>query len=203
MIGIIDLDTGNIASLISGFNKINSKFRICKNPEDLEGVSKIVLPGVAAFKDYHDKIIKKNFDKIISDKYSKNYPILGICSGFQVLFSESSEHGFNKGLSFLKGKFKSFNEVDKKIRVPHVGWNSCRIVKDIKIFDKIVNNSDFYFTHSYYLYGEEEKIKVSVSKYDQQLFTSCINWKNLYGVQFHPEKSQLNGLQVLKNFSDL
>ena len=128
MIGIIDLDTGNIASLISAFDKINSKYRICKKPDDLIGVTKIVLPGVAAFKDYHQKIINKNFDKALIESKSKNYPILGICSGFQVFFEQSTEHGLSDGLGFLKGKFKAFNETDQKIQVPHVGWNECKIL---------------------------------------------------------------------------
>tara|TARA_B100000902_G_scaffold139211_1_gene137287 strand:- start:379 stop:990 length:612 start_codon:yes stop_codon:yes gene_type:complete len=203
MIGIIDLDTGNIASLISAFDKINSKYRICKKPEDLIGVNKIVLPGVAAFKDYHQKIINKNFDKALIESKSKNYPILGICSGFQVFFEQSTEHGLSEGLGFLKGKFKAFNETDQKIQVPHVGWTSCKIAKKSKIFENINNNSDFYFTHSFFLYEENNEIQTTVSKYDKQIFTSSINKNNLYGVQFHPEKSQLNGLQVLKNFSEL
>ncbi len=203
MIGIIDLDTGNIASLISAFNKINSNYKICSNFEDLKDVNKIVLPGVAAFKDYHDKIIKKNFNKVLSEKYLKKIPILGICSGFQVLFSESTEHGLSKGLNFIEGKFRAFNENDEKIQIPHVGWSSCNLIKTSKLFDKIENNSDFYFTHSFCLSEENEEIRISISKYGNQIFASSVNYQNLYGVQFHPEKSQFNGLQVLKNFSEL
>ena len=203
MIGIINLNTGNIGSLFSAFDKINTSYIVCKKPEDLDRVSKIVLPGVSAFKDFYDKITQSKFDKILQEKFSKNYPILGICSGFQVLFSESSEHGFSQGLKFLKGKFIAFNETNVDTQIPHVGWTSCKKVKSSKIFNGIKDNSDFYFTHSFFLNDEIDEIKATTSIYDENVFTSSININNLFGVQFHPEKSQLNGLKILKNFSEL
>ena len=122
-----------------------------------------------------------------------------MCVGFQILFSSSNEHGYYEGLKLLEGNFINFKEKKKNIKVPHVGWNECNIINKNQLFNDIKNNSDFYFTHSYYLKDYEIKNVVSQTKYDLD-FVSSVNKGNVYGVQFHPEKSQSNGLQILKNF---
>ena len=198
-LGIVDLDTGNLASLLSALNKLNINFKICKNSFDFEDVDKIILPGVGAFKDLMKKIKEKNMDKIILAKIDKNVPVLGVCVGFQILFSGSNEHGYCKGLGLIKGNFINFKDESKKIKVPHVGWNECKILKKNKLFQDIENNSDFYFTHSYYLKNYNIENVTTKTMYDLK-FVSSINKKNIYGVQFHPEKSQLNGLKIIKNF---
>lgn len=198
-IGLVDLNTGNLTSLQSALNKLNLKFKICKNSFDFEGVDKIILPGVGAFKDFIKKFNTSGIDKIILSKTEKKIPILGICVGFQVLFSDSTEHGFSKGLDILKGNIVSFTEFKKDIRVPHVGWNECKIRKDNNLFYGIEDKSDFYFTHTYHLKKCSENIVISESNYYTK-FVSAINYENIYGVQFHPEKSQLNGLKIIKNF---
>ena len=198
-LGIVDLDTGNLASLLSALNKLNINFKICKNSFDFEDVDKIILPGVGAFKDLMKKIKEKNMDKIILAKIDKNVPVLGVCVGFQILFSGSNEHGYCKGLGLIKGNFINFKDESKKIKVPHVGWNECKILKKNKLFQDIEDNSDFYFTHSYYLKNYNIENVTTKTMYDLN-FVSSINMKNIYGVQFHPEKSQLNGLKIIKNF---
>ena len=198
-LGIVDLDTGNLASLLSAINKLNINFKICKNSFDFEDVDKIILPGVGAFKDLMKKINEKNMDKIILAKINKNVPILGVCVGFQILFSGSNEHGYCKGLGLIKGNFINFKDESEKIKVPHVGWNECKILKKNKLFQDIEDNSDFYFTHSYYLKNYNIENVTTKTMYDLN-FVSSINMKNIYGVQFHPEKSQLNGLKIIKNF---
>ena len=198
-LGIVDLDTGNLASLLSALNKLNINFKICKNSFDFEDVDKIILPGVGAFKDLMKKINEKNMDKIILAKIDKNVPILGVCVGFQILFSGSNEHGYCKGLGLIKGNFINFKDESEKIKVPHVGWNECKILKKNKLFQDIEDNSDFYFTHSYYLKNYNIENVTTKTMYDLN-FVSSINMKNIYGVQFHPEKSQLNGLKIIKNF---
>ena len=122
-----------------------------------------------------------------------------MCVGFQILFSSSNEHGDYKGLELLKGNFVNFKDKDINIKVPHVGWNECDIINKNQLFHGIKNNSDFYFTHSYYLKDYNIENVVSQTKYELD-FVSAINKENIYGVQFHPEKSQSNGLQILKNF---
>ena len=198
-LGIVDLDTGNLASLLSALNKLNINFKICKNNFDFEDVDKIILPGVGAFKDLMKKINEKNMDKTLIAKINKNVSILGVCVGFQILFSRSNEHGNCSGLDLIKGNFINFKDENKKIRVPHVGWNECKILNKNKLFHNIEDNSDFYFTHSYYLKNYNIENVITKTMYDLK-FVSSINKKNIYGVQFHPEKSQLNGLKIIKNF---
>ena len=198
-LGIIDLDTGNLASLVSAMNKLDIKFKICKNSFDFEGVDKIILPGVGAFKDFMQKIKDNGIDKILNKKIENNISLLGVCVGFQVLFNESNEHGKTIGLNILNGKIKNFQDISKKIKIPHVGWNECKIINESKLFYGIDDASDFYFTHSYFLDDCLSEHVISETSYNIK-FTSAINKENIYGVQFHPEKSQAYGLKVLKNF---
>ena len=200
-LGIIDLETGNLGSLKSAINKLNIKHRICKKKFDFEGIDRIILPGVGAFGDFMEKLEKSDLKNLLIDKIQKKVPILGICVGFQVLFSESYEHGVNKGLNIIKGQLKNLKDENLNIKVPHVGWNECKLLKDCKLFYGIKNYSDFYFTHSYFVKNFDEKIVISETEYGTKI-VSTINQENIYGVQFHPEKSQLNGLQVLKNFNE-
>tara|TARA_B100000242_G_C42888228_1_gene412086 strand:- start:6 stop:617 length:612 start_codon:yes stop_codon:yes gene_type:complete len=201
MIGIIDLDTGNIASLIAALKKLNLKFKICKSQFDCENVNQLILPGVGAFKDFMEKIKTNKIDKLLKNKLSKKIPILGICVGFQVLFNKSYEFGENKGLSYINGDIESFNNYSKNIKIPHVGWNECKILNPNKLFDGIEDNSDFYFTHSYMLKNLNKDMILTETKYGIN-FVSSVKLENIYGVQFHPEKSQISGLKLLRNFND-
>ncbi len=200
-IGLVDLNTGNLASLKSAMTKLNIKFKVCKKRFDFEKIDKIIMPGVGAFKDLHKRIIDAGIDKIILEKVNRKESILGICVGFQVLFTSSSEHGYSKGLNILKGSFQNFSDIKEKIPIPHVGWNECIYNKKSNLFYDIKDNSDFYFTHSYFLDNCEENNIISKTNYHFD-FVSSVNYKNIYGVQFHPEKSQLNGLKIIKNFCE-
>ena len=201
-LGIIDLETGNIASLLAAIKKLDLKFKVCKSQFDCENVDQLILPGVGAFKDFMEKIKTNKVDKILDDKLSKNVPILGICVGFQVLFDKSYEFGENKGLSYLSGDIESFENYSKSIKIPHVGWNECKILNNSKLFEDIENNSDFYFTHSYSFNLKNKSQEIANTNYGVE-FPSLINKDNIYGVQFHPEKSHHYGIQLLKNFSDI
>jgi len=201
-LGIIDLDTGNLASLVSAMNKLNIEFKICKNNFDFESVDKIILPGVGAFKDFMKKIKKNGIDKILNKKIEDKTPLLGVCVGFQVLFEESNEHGTTAGLNVMKGKFKNFKDVSIDTKVPHVGWNECKLINNNKLFHGIEDSLDFYFTHSYFLNDYLTENIISETTYDVK-FVSSVNKDNIYGVQFHPEKSQANGLKILKNFYEI
>ena len=202
MLGIIDLDTGNLGSLYSALNKLSLKFKICKNTYDFEKVEKIILPGVGAFGDLMNKIKKNKIDFKIKEKVALNVPILGLCAGYQILFSDSNEHGNHNGLNLIKGNIRNLKRFSNDIKIPHVGWNECNYIKQNNLFYDIKNNSDFYFTHSYFLKNYNNNDVISKTIYDFE-FVSSINYKNIYGVQFHPEKSQSNGLRLLKNFHDL
>ena len=200
-LGIIDLDTGNLASLIAAIKKLNFQFKICKSNLDFDNTDKLILPGVGAFKNFMEKIKNKKIDLLLKEKISQNVPILGVCVGFQVLFNKSNEFGSYEGLGYLEGEFKSFKDYNSSIKIPHVGWNECKIINKNKLFQDIDNNSDFYFTHSYLIKKISKEKILSTTRYEID-FISSINKGNIYGVKFHPEKSQSNGLKLLKNFYD-
>ena len=195
-VDIVDVGTGNIANICSAFKKINISYNLCSKVSDFKG-GKIILPGVGAFADFMDRLKKRNIDNYIVNKSNENISILGICLGFQVLFSSSTEHKFSKGLNLLKG---DFDLIKSNFPIPHVGWNDCEIIKEKSdLFKGINNNTDFYFTHSYILKKYEKKDIIAFTKYGTK-FPSVAKKKNIYGVQFHPEKSQDKGLLILKNF---
>jgi imidazole glycerol-phosphate synthase subunit HisH len=200
-IGLIDIKSGNLQSLISAIEKIGLKYKICQKPEDFKGISKVILPGVGAFSDFMNRLKDKNLDTTIRNMCDQNIPFLGICVGYQVIFEKSYEHKITEGLGLLKGSFQSLNTINKKIKTPHVGWNNCSILKESKIFDGIKNDSDFYFDHSYFLESQGKNYFLTETNYEIK-FISSINYRNIYGVQFHPEKSQHNGLKFLKNFCE-
>ena len=195
-VDIVDVGTGNIANICSAFKKINISYNLCSKVSDFNG-GKIILPGVGAFADFMDKLKKRNIDNYIVNKSNENVSILGICLGFQVLFSSSTEHKFSKGLNLLNG---DFDLIKSNLLIPHVGWNDCEIIKEKNdLFKGINNNTDFYFTHSYILKKYEKKDIIAFTKYGTK-FPSVAKKNNIYGVQFHPEKSQDKGLLILKNF---
>jgi|LauGreSuBDMM15SN_2_FD.fasta_scaffold11434_4 glutamine amidotransferase len=200
MIGIIDIGIGNLSSLGSALNKLNIEFKFCKNKDELVDCRKILLPGVGAFGSFMEKLKINNFDQFIRIKVIDEYmPILGICVGMEVLFSKSFEKGEFHGLNFINGCFKILDSKEINMSIPHVGWNTCDIVKKNLLFDGINDKSDFYFTHSYILTEYNEDCVISYTNYYLD-FPSSICSKNIFGVQFHPEKSQHNGLKLIKNF---
>ena len=198
-IGIINLETGNIGSLESAMSKLNIRYKLCKTPFDLDGIKKIVLPGVGAFGDFMNKLNNSGISEAILNRSSLGIPILGVCIGFQVLFQQSTEYGKFNGLNILDGKIDSFLSISKKIKVPHVGWNECFYIRENPLFFEIKNNTDFYFTHSFFLKDFNKADVLCTTNYGLD-FVSAVNKNNIYGVQFHPEKSQAAGLKILKNF---
>ena len=203
LVGLVDIGIGNLGSLKSALNKLNVQFRSCHKPEDFDGCNKFIVPGVGAFGKFMEKIQENHLDKKIIEVCRKKYPILGICVGFQILFEGSYEHGYHKGLNLLKGNFYNFQHNIKNLPIPHVGWNYCKLTKNKnKLFHTIEDMSDFYFTHSYFLKNYEGEFVLSTTNYDID-FVSSINKNNIFGVQFHPEKSQKNGLNILKNFVEI
>jgi glutamine amidotransferase len=201
-IGVIDIGSGNFGSLISALNKINCSVKICKNIDDMKNITKFILPGMGSFPNFMKKLNETNISEYLKKKIiSDNCSILGICVGFQALFKESNEIKKTQGLGLVKGNVTIIGENKNNIKLPHVGWNTCVIEKKSLIFKNINNNQDFYFCHSYAVKNIDREFVVT-STYYKENFISTIEKANIFGVQFHPEKSQLNGLQVLKNFCD-
>lgn len=206
MIAVIDYGMGNLKSVQKALEKLGGDVDIISDPERLSLSDKVVLPGVGAFKDTMEGIEKRRLERIICEFINSGKPYLGICMGLQILFDESEEGGCYKGLGVLKGKVKRFKP-KKGLKVPHMGWNqmdiqkkdkknSCPLLKDIK------DSSYFYFDHSYYIAPDNKDVIIGTTDYGIE-FASMIWQDNIYGVQFHPEKSQSNGLSMLKNFINL
>ena len=197
MIGIIDINIGNIRSLFEISKRIYSEIVVCKMPEHLNKVNKIIMPGQGSYGAFMYELKKRNFKQsLINNIINKQKPFMGICVGMQVLTNNGSEHGLHEGLGIIKGKCRKIKS--KKLTLPHTGWNSLNLIKK-NIFKDLKNNSDCYFAHSNIITNINKSIIVAESNYGE-IFPSIIKKKNIYGVQFHPEKSQITGFNILKNF---
>ena len=200
MIGIVDYGCGNIKSLRNALYELDIENDLISSPQLFANYKKIIIPGVGSYSNAIDKIKKKGFEKEIRNFAKLNKNILGICVGMQILSEVGYEGGANKGLGLIEGEV---GLISNDSNISHVGWNNITIKKESKLFRGIKNNTDFYFVHSYCLDLKNEKeISTSVNFYKKQI-TSSIEKENIFGVQFHPEKSLDSGLRILKNFSEL
>jgi len=198
MIAIVDYGMGNATSVKKAFDALKVESIITSNKEDLKLANKILIPGVGSFGDAVDALHKLDIFQTIKDEVLlQKKPILGICLGMQLLAESSEESIDKKGFGFIQTTCKKF---DITLKVPHVGWNNITHNNSI-LFKNIPNESDFYFVHSYHF--EEALLEASSSLEYGYTFTPSIEKQNIFGVQFHPEKSQKYGLELLKNFGDL
>ena len=203
MIAIIDYGCGNTYAFKNAFKRLNVPAVVTKNVEELESANKIVLPGVGSFDYVMQSFNNSGLRKIVEKKViEENISVLGVCAGMQI-FAEESDEGNEKGLGWVKGKIRLFNtlNIKHKTKLPHMGWNTI-IPKRSSLFNKINDESRFYFVHSYYFDNSNNEDMISTTDYGGK-FTSSVNKNNIYGVQFHPEKSHQNGLRLLKNFAEL
>lgn len=194
---IIDYKMGNIKSVYNALKYLNLNVEISNNRKKIQNSFGIILPGVGAFGDAIKNLIELKIFDIIKKEILNGKPYLGICLGLQILFHKSEESPEVNGFSILNGNVIKFK--NKKVKVPHIGWNTIKIIKKSTIFEGIKNNSYFYFDHSYYVAPEDKSIIAAKTDYGE-IFCSAIIYNNIYGVQFHPEKSHKNGLLFLKNF---
>ena len=197
---VIDYGLGNLASVYNALKILGSEPKISDSPDDVKKAVKIILPGVGAFRDCLNGLKKRNLIDALKSALASGKVYLGICLGLQILF-EASEEGNIKGLGVLKGKVKRFREEDK-IKVPQIGWNKVDYrlkTEGCRLLDGIEDNSHFYFDHSYYVDPSDKDIVAATTDYGKD-FTSMIRKDNIYGVQFHPERSQKMGLKMLENF---
>lgn len=200
MIAIVDYGMGNLRSVHKAFEKAGFPAIITQDPEKMRQADGLVVPGVGAFKKAMENLENLNLIKAIVEFIEKGKPFLGICLGLQLLFSGSEEFGWQRGLAIFPGRVVRFREANLKI--PHIGWNAIKIKKRVPIFDGLADGAYFYFVHSYYPVPEEEEIVAATAQYGLE-FTSAIASGNLFALQFHPEKSQTGGLQIIKNFGHL
>ena len=224
MIAIIDYGMGNLRSVEKGFLKVGADVKVTNRAEDVNNAAGVVLPGVGAFKDCMRELTNLELSDAVVDSIKKGKPYLGICLGLQVLFSESEEFGRCRGLDVLRGKVVKFDfsvgaihelplqipgqarndrAANLPLKVPHMGWNALNIKPDDNpLFSGIPDKSHFYFVHSFYVAPEDTAIISTTTDYGIE-FTSSVRKDNVFAVQFHPEKSQALGLQLLRNFGEI
>jgi len=204
MIVIIDYGMGNLKSVENAFTKVGYKTVITDDLNQIKKASALVLPGVGAFRDAIKFLRAKKIDKELIKAIKAGKPFLGICLGMQLLFSFSEEGGFFDGLNIISGKVRRFSD---SVKCPHLGWNKIKFTSNSNhnknpIFRDIPDESYFYFVHSYFCEPDNQEIICSTTDYGL-VFPSSIRERNLFGVQFHPEKSGALGLKILKNFGEL
>ncbi len=203
MISIINYELGNVISVQNALNKLGYKNAITRDENIISNSSHLILPGVGAFKKGIDNLKKFGLDRILSHEVLvRQKQILGICLGFQLMCKSSEEFGFFNGLGWLDLEVKRIN--NNQLRLPHVGWNKIDILnKNNLLFKNITENDLLYFNHSYCVVNkgkENQKIEDLVECNYGSKFLAAMRFKNIYGIQPHPEKSQKQGLQILKNF---
>ncbi|MCM8787935.1 MAG: imidazole glycerol phosphate synthase subunit HisH [Candidatus Omnitrophica bacterium] len=203
MIVIIDYGMGNLRSVEKAIKFLGKNVKVTDNTRFINVAKKIILPGVGHFGKAVLELKKRKIFDILLKKINEGIPFLGICLGMQVLFEKSQEAQNINGLGIIKGEVKKFNL--KNLIVPHMGWNKVRVIERAKkpiLFKGIKDNSFFYFAHSYYCHPKEKDVVLAETNYGIK-FCSAINKKNIWAVQFHPEKSQNVGLRLLQNFINL
>jgi glutamine amidotransferase len=196
---IIDYGLGNLRSVSKALEAVGAKVEVTNDPDKISKAKAIVLPGVGAFQRGMENLCRINVLPFLVKAIKDGKPFLGICLGLQLLFTESEEYGVHRGLDIIKGRVKRF---ESNMKVPHMGWNSIEFKvssSKFKVFDGIPSKSYFYFVHSYYAEPQDEAIVVATTEYGQE-FVSAVNKNNIWGVQFHPEKSAKLGLKLLENF---
>jgi glutamine amidotransferase len=201
MITIVNYGLGNLGSILNMFKKIGVEAEICSEPEQILKARKILLPGVGAFDAAVQKIRDNNLLEVLSEKALKEkVPFLGICLGMQLL-TDSSEEGVLPGLGYIRGKTVRFS-AEEGLKIPHMGWNVLQMKNPSALTKNMEGEQRFYFVHSFCVHCEDERNIVAQTPYGG-LFDSIIQNENIYGTQFHPEKSHRFGMNLLKNFAQI
>ena len=205
MIAIVDYGVGNIFSLYSSFKYIGAEVVLTSDPDEIKKADKIILPGVGAFADAAKKLRESGLSDVVVDEVKKGKPLLGICLGMQMLFERSFEYGEHEGLGLIKGDIVSMEGVvPVNYKIPHIGWNGLHFPKDKEkssIFKYIHEEDCVYFVHSFFGANCESSV-IATTEYGAEL-TAAVADKNVYGVQFHPEKSGEVGMKILKAFCEM
>ncbi len=203
MIAIIDYGVGNLYSLRCSLRHIGAEAAVSRDPAVLRQADKLILPGVGAFGDAAEKLRQSGLEPVVLEQAKAGKPLLGICLGMQMLFEESLEYGVHKGLGLLKGRVVPMRgTIPAQLPVPHMGWNGLHFHRaDCPLFQNIHENDCVYFVHSFYAAGCQESL-VATTEYGVEL-TAAVAQNNIYGCQFHPEKSGPVGLSILKSFCQM
>jgi glutamine amidotransferase len=203
MIGIINYGMGNLASIQNALNYLHVPCEIFSDPRQISQYDKLILPGVGAFGSAMERLDETGFTqrlKEIADE--KKVPLLGICLGMQILLKSSVEHGYHKGLGFIDGDVLFLGERVCDLPIPHVGWNDLSVRSGSRLLKGLPDEKSFYFVHSYYCHLTDKSVVTGTVEYGVS-FAAVVESDNIFGCQFHPEKSQKNGLVVLRNFNEI
>ena len=204
MIAIVDYGLGNLKAFVNLYERLNVKTVVARDSQTLIDCSKIILPGVGAFdqamKLINDSGMRKTLDNLV---LVEKMPILGVCIGMQIL-AKSSEEGLSSGLGYIDGKVKKLDvkNIKGNTQLPHMGWNTILPIRDSKLLAGINAGSRFYFLHSFYVHCNNNNDVISTTEYGSK-FCSAIEHNNIFGVQYHPEKSHSNGIKMLQNFAEM
>ena len=197
---IINYGMGNLRSVENAVKKLNHNCKIINNPDELDVSSKMILPGVGSFKVAMNLLSQGGWVKKIKSNVLENKkPIFGICLGMQLLADTSEEFGITEGLKMIPGEVKNLKNLGCKLKIPQIGWNNVTIKNKHEYFKDVKNDMDFYFVNSYVFLPKNQKNIIGLTNYDLD-FCSVIANENIFGTQFHPEKSSKSGLKILSNF---
>ena len=207
MIAIVDYGMGNLRSVQKAIERVGSQAEITRSPQHIADARAVVLPGVGAFKDCMDNLEKFALITPVLKAIASGKPFLGICLGLQLLFTESLEFGRHPGLGVIKGVVKPFSQTmpdpDRPgglLKIPHMGWNAVRIMKPVPVLADLAEGAYFYFVHSYFVEPEDRQVVATLTDYGGE-FVSAVAFDNVLATQFHPEKSQQQGLTILRAFA--
>ena len=201
MVAIIDYGVGNLFSLRSSFAAIGAEAEVTSDPETIRRADRVILPGVGAFGDAADKLRETGLDTVVKEEAAGGKPLLGICLGMQMLFEKSFEYGEHEGLGLLKGEIRPIAErIPADLKIPQMGWNALKIVRESPLLKYTREGEYVYFVHSYSAVNCEDSL-LAVTEYGADL-TACVGKGNVFGCQFHPEKSGEIGLKMLKAFCE-
>jgi glutamine amidotransferase len=201
MLAIIDYQMGNLRSVQKAFERVGHEATITSDPETVRRADKVVLPGVGAFEDAIAELRKRNLVEPIRESIERGKPFLGVCLGLQLLFDVGYENGRHEGMGVLRGECVRF-DIPSEYKVPHMGWNRAVSRRRPPIFNGLSDEPHFYFVHSYYVVPEDAGVIATETDYAGP-FCSMVWRDNLFATQFHPEKSQAEGLRLLKNFAEI
>lgn len=200
MIAVVNYGLGNLHSVHKAIKSVGGIAEVTDDPDIIRGANKVVLPGVGAFADGMRGLTSRGLASVLRDVVDAEIPVLGICLGMQLMFEEGEEQGVHQGLGFLRGKVAAFQTPG--IKIPQIGWNQLEISKGSELMRDVLDGSYVYFNHGYYCVPADQEEIIAMTDYGVR-YASAVQRGNLFGVQFHPEKSQKIGLNIIKNFVEL
>lgn len=195
---LIDAGTGNLRSVQKALEAVGANVLRTDDPKKVVSGGRVVLPGVGAFGDFMSGLRARGLEEAVNDTVQRGIPLLGICVGMQALFEIGEEMGEHKGLGLLQGKVVKFAD-SLSVKIPHTGWNQLEAKNDARLFDQVDAGAYVYFNHSYYCQPQNSSDILATTDYGMN-YACAVQCENIFGVQFHPEKSQAVGLKILKNF---